>query len=33
MRRLQAQLRRRRDGGIRGEEGVGELEERIGATV
>ena len=32
MRRLQAQVRRRRNGGIRGEEGVGELEERIAKT-
>ena len=33
MRRLQAQMRRRRDGGVRGEDGVGELEKRIGTSV
>ena len=29
MRRLQAQMSRRRDGSIRGEDGVGELEEGV----
>src|SRR5215216_4057526 len=33
MRRLQAQMRRRRDGSARGEDGVGELEKRIGTSV
>ena len=33
MRRLQAQVRQRRDSGVRGEDGVGELEESVAPAV
>jgi hypothetical protein len=33
MRRLEAQVSGRRDGGLRGEDGVGELEESVGSAV
>jgi hypothetical protein len=33
VRRLEAQMDRRRDGGVRTEDGVGELEESVGSVV